>query len=260
MSPPVSMRSVALPREHGGWSLTLEPALLGLLVAPSLSGALLAVAALVAFLARTPAELFLVDRFRRRTRERTVLAARLAGAYGTILIVLLAAATVWAQGPFWMILAIAAPLLALELAYAQRSRSRRLVPELAGSIAIGAVAPAVAVASGEAWTVAWGLWLVVAARVIAAIPFVRVQLRRTKEQGFRLLSSDVAQATAVALLIAGMAWVEVPIAAGLAVTFIGAVHVIEVRRPPRRAAILGAQQVVLGLTVVLATGLGYLAP
>jgi hypothetical protein len=29
------LRSVALPSEHGGWGLTLEPAVLGLLVAPS---------------------------------------------------------------------------------------------------------------------------------------------------------------------------------------------------------------------------------
>ncbi|MDX2007394.1 MAG: hypothetical protein SFU83_19325 [Meiothermus sp.] len=30
----VPLRSVALPNEHGGWGFTLEPILLGLLVAP----------------------------------------------------------------------------------------------------------------------------------------------------------------------------------------------------------------------------------
>jgi len=47
-------RSVVIPSEHGGWGLTLEPALLGLLVAPTLAGLASAGAALLAFVARTP--------------------------------------------------------------------------------------------------------------------------------------------------------------------------------------------------------------
>ncbi|NND04465.1 MAG: hypothetical protein HKN91_16945, partial [Acidimicrobiia bacterium] len=33
-----SLRAVAVPTEHGGWSLTLEPVILGLIVAPTGSG------------------------------------------------------------------------------------------------------------------------------------------------------------------------------------------------------------------------------
>src|SRR5258708_7378263 len=46
--------SVFLPKEHGSWSLALEPILLGLLVAPSGSGVSLAVAAIAGFFARRP--------------------------------------------------------------------------------------------------------------------------------------------------------------------------------------------------------------
>ena len=70
------VRSVAVPSEHGGWGLTLEPGLLGLLVAPSAAGALLAIAALIAFVSRTPLKVVLVDRWRGRRLERTVIAAR----------------------------------------------------------------------------------------------------------------------------------------------------------------------------------------
>ena len=52
--PRAAWRSVAIPDEHGGWGLTAEPVLLGLLVAPSWPGALLGVAAFVAFLVRSP--------------------------------------------------------------------------------------------------------------------------------------------------------------------------------------------------------------
>ncbi len=256
----VSLRSVALPREHGGWSLTLEPAVLGLLVEPSTAGALLALAALLAFLARTPAELVLVDRYRERSHDRTRLAVRLTLGYTAVLALLIVAASALADGPFWIPVLVAVPFFALDLGYARRSRSRRLVPELAGSVAIGAVAPAIALAGGSTMLVAGGLWLVIAARVVAAIPFVRVQLRRFKAQPFVLAGSDGAQVGAVAVAALGLALVGVPLSAAVAVAFMAAVHLVEVRLPPRRAPIIGAQQVVLGLTVVLATGLGYLAP
>ncbi len=230
------------------------------MVAPSLAGVLLVVAALVAFLARTPAELVLVDRYRSRDHARTALARNLTMTYAGVLVVLVVGAWLLADGPFWVVVLLAAPLLAVELLYAQRSRSRRLLPELAGSIAIGGVAPAVALAGGESWTLAWGLWIVVAARVVAAIPFVRVQLRRIKDQVVHLLVSDGAQLIAVGAVAFGLVLLDVPLAALLAMGLLALVHWIEVRRPPRRAAIIGAQQVVLGLTVVLATGLGYLAP
>ena len=71
-------RSVAIPTEHGGWGLTLEPALLGLMVAFSWSGVAIGVAATLAFLARTPLKLALVDRRRGRVLPRTRLASRIA--------------------------------------------------------------------------------------------------------------------------------------------------------------------------------------
>lgn len=43
-------RSVAVPSEHGGWGLTFEPVLLGLIVAPSWAGVAIGVAAIVAIL------------------------------------------------------------------------------------------------------------------------------------------------------------------------------------------------------------------
>ena len=143
----VSWRSVALPSEHGGWSLTAEPALLGLLVRWSLPGLALGLAAVVAFMARTPLKLVLVDRFRHRWLNRTRLAAQIAT--GELLIV--AVLVVYAAGaaaPFWVPLAVAAPMVALELWFDMRGRGRRLVPELAGSIGIGSIAAAIALADG----------------------------------------------------------------------------------------------------------------
>ncbi len=254
------VRAVALPSEHGGWSLTLEPVLLGLLVAPSAAGWLLGAAAFLGFLARTPLKLALVDRLRRRRLPRTALAERIAAVEVAALFAVLAAATVLGDARLWLPLALASPLVGVELWYDVRSRGRRLVPELAGSVGMGAFAAAVALAGGEARLVAFGLWAVIAARAVAAMPFVRVQLQRAKARPHRLWHSDLAQVVAVAGAWTAAVADTAPVAGAIAVTALAAVHAVAARLPPPRAPVLGAQQVVLGLGVVVATALGARAP
>ncbi len=258
--PRPSWREVAMPREHGGWGLTAEPVVLGLIVRPSGAGVLLGLAAIVAFVARTPLRVVLVDRHRDRRRDRTVLAGRiLAAELGTIL-VLGTGALVSASAPFLWPVVAAVPLAGVELWFDQRSRSRRLVPELAGTVAIGAVAPAIALAGGAPARVAAGLWLVVAARAVASVPFVRVQLQRARHPEATALPAVAVQGIAVIAVVAGWAAGAVPVAAVVAVAALAVAQVALVRRPPPRAALVGAQQVVLGLAVVLTAGLGAIAP
>ena len=65
--PPVAVRPFArwrdlvVPREHGSWSLALEPLVFGLIAAPSAAGGCLALAVLAAFFARRPLRLALGD-------------------------------------------------------------------------------------------------------------------------------------------------------------------------------------------------------
>ena len=77
----VPWRSVALPVEHGGWSFLFEPVVLGLVLSPSLSGALLGLAALAGFLVRHPLRLVALDRRKGASYPRTALALRFAAAY-----------------------------------------------------------------------------------------------------------------------------------------------------------------------------------
>lgn len=252
--------AVAVPTEHGGWGLTVEPALLGLLVAPSWAGAALAAAALVAFVARTPIKVALVDRWRHRRIPRTVLAEKLAAIELGLLVGLVGLAFATARGEFWLPIAVALPLIAVELRFDMRSRSRRLVPELAGTIGIGGVAAAIVLADGGEPALAAALWCIVAARAVASIPFVRLQLCRYKRQPYRILTSDAAQGAAVAVA-GGAVLLDTGVAAGLgAIAALALFQAWASRRPPPAAAVLGAQQVVAGLTVVLITALGVLAP
>jgi hypothetical protein len=249
---------VAVPTEHGGWGLTLEPAVLGLLVAPSGAGACLAVAAFVAFLARTPLKTVLVDRHRRRRLERTRIAARVVMVEAMGLLGLVVGAAVLADGPFWVPAVVAAPLVALELWFDMRSRSRRLVPELAGAIGVSAVVAMIVLADGRSGRLAAALWLVLGARVLTSIPWVRAQIARIHghvqhTQG--LLVADVA-ALGVAAVAAAVDRRVIP--GAIAVAALVVAQRISARGPVPRAAVLGACQVVAGLVVVAATAVGVL--
>ena len=248
-------RVVALPSEHGGWGLTLEPIVLGLLIAPGAAGVALGVAAMVAFMARTPVKLVLVDRWRHRTLPRTRLAGRIAAVELIVLTLLVAVAARTATAPFWVPFVAAVPLIGLELWFDMRSRSRRLIPELAGTIGIGAVAAAIVLADDGATTVAAGAWLLVAARATASLPFVRYQLRRAKRQPSRRWAQDVAQGAALALALTGVALGWLPWPAAVALGLLVLVQFVLSRIPPPKAAIVGVQQLIFGLAVMIAAGL-----
>lgn len=250
------LREVAIPREHGGWSLTLEPALLGLIVAPSPGGLALTAAGVVAFVARTPVKLVLVDGWRGRRLPRTELAARVASVEVLLLMGLVTAAVVVTEHQFWWPLVLAAPLILLELWYDMRSRGRHLVPEWAGAVGIGSVASAVALAGGEPDGIAIWLWVVIGARAFASVPFVRTQLRRHRGQPDQRSLSDLAQPLAVGVVLTVWLAGEGTLAGVVAVSVLASFQLTAVRRPAPRAAVVGAEQVGLGLMVVLVTALG----
>jgi hypothetical protein len=177
MAPAPSWRALALPAEHGAWGFLLEPILLALLVAPSPAGAVLALATLLAFLARHPLKLALADRQRRTRQPRTAQAERVAAAYGVAAAALLAAAWALSSRPFWPFLAAAAPLGLVQLAYDARLKGRSMVPELAGAVALGGVAPAMVRAAGWEPMPALALWGVLALRAVPAILYIRARLR-----------------------------------------------------------------------------------
>ena len=249
--------SVAIPAEHGGWGLTAEPIVLGLLLAFSWPGVAIGAAALLSFLARTPVKLAMVDRRRGRELERSVLARRL-GALEFVVIAALGAAALAAAGWHWLVpVALAVPLFAVELWFDVRSRGRRLVPELCGAVGMGAVAAAVVIAGDGDVVLAAGAWLVLSARSIGAIPFIRTQIGRLHRGDTSTRSSDLFQLLAV--LVAAVAVAVEPdlIGGSVAVLVIVGLHLIWVRRSPvPPPKVLGLRQMALGFALVAVTAIG----
>jgi YwiC-like protein len=245
-----------MPSEHGGWGLTLEPVLLGLMVAPSAAGLAIGLAAFVAFLMRTPVKLVLVDRWRHRWLARTRLAAGIAGVE-LLVLAGLAFAAIASSGWAWLWpVAVAMPLVAVELWFDMRSRGRRLIPELAGSIGIGATAAAIPIAGGEPARLAVGLWVLIAARTVASIPFVRVQIERLRKGTAVRTGSDIAQLAGVAAAAAAVLVDDLLVVGAVAVAALAFVHVVWVRRPPVPAKVLGLRELVLGVVIVAAAAWG----
>ena len=259
-----TIRSVALPTEHGGWGLTLEPGILGVLLAPSLAGVALGVGALAVFLVRTPLRLVLIGRHRGEARPRSAssaVRARLAGRVAAVELVVLAVSlslTAWlAVEPLWWLPGlVAAPLLVVALWFDARSLSRHQVPELLGSMAVASVAAMGALAGGASWVLAIGAWLILIARILSSIPHVRAQVHRIHGRQPPSLPGVVGDVGAVAVTVLAVLLEPSLALGGLAIVALVLVQRVTLARPPRAAKVLGVRQMALGFTVVGATALG----
>ena len=232
---------MAMPSEHGGWGLTLEPVLLGLLVAWSGAGVALGIAAFSAFLLRTPAKLVAIDVRRGRWLDRSRLALRIAIVELLVLGSAVASAVALTGWSWLAPLVVAGPLVAVELSFDIRSRGRRLLPELCGAVAIAA-----------------GVWLVLGARVIGAIPFVRVQIMRLRRGHGPVWHSDVAQATSVAVAAIAVVADRRLLAGLVGVVVLAVMQSVWVRRAPIAAKQVGLRQMAMGLALVAVTAAGVL--
>ena len=250
------LRSVGLPSEHGGWGLTLEPVVLGLAVAPSVAGLALGLAAFLTFLVRTPLKLAVVDVRRGRWLPRSKVAALLAAVEVAAIAGLIAVALWRGSNRWWEAVAIALPLGAVEFAYDVRSRSRRLVPELCGAVAIAGVAAAIVLADGRSWAVAAALWLVLAGRIVGSIPFVRAQIARLRHRPVAAGVVRAVQAIAVLVAAAGLIAHRGVIVAVALVVGAGWWHSRSLTLPVPPPKVMGMREMFYGLAVVVAAAAG----
>lgn len=252
----VGWKTIAFPVEHGGWGFTLEPILLGLLVAPSAAAWELSIAALAIFLARRPVKLVATDLVRRRWLRRSSVALAYSLLYGTVALAGVVGATVTASAPFWSPFVVAAPLAALALNADAHSKSRALVTELGGSMAMGATVAAIALADGWEAVPAFGLWLVLVARAVMSIALVRGQIRRVHAKPAGESTIYVVQVATIGLMAAAAALDIVPWLAVVAVGAIAVVAYVSLSRPPVAAKVVGWTQIAVGFGVVLLTAFG----
>ncbi len=253
------IKSVALPSEHGGWGFLIEPILLGLLVAGSGNGVLLAMAALCAFLIHQPFKVATKDRIKGRRPPRTVWAERFALGYGLGAAVLGCVVVLNAGTGFLIPVLLALPLMLMQVYYDARNRSRELLPEICGALALGSVSSAIAMLGG--WTIeaALVLWLLLACRSVPSILYVRARLKL--EHG-KPVSTYPSLMTHVAALVVSVVLAVSDAAPWLAVVVCGLLLVRSIvglskYRKPRPAKQIGMMELAYGLLMVAVVALGY---
>lgn len=195
------IRAVALPAEHGGWALIIEPIVLGLLLAPSFSGLFIGLASFACFLARHPLKVAISDRRKNLVLNRTSLADRFALLYLALAVVFFALAIINAERHVFLPLLIAGPLALIQLQYDARGYSRKLIPEVAGGFAVGSISTAIALAGGWSKPAAYALWIIVACRHVPTILYLRVLLSRRRQDKRPIVDGAVIAVQLLALLV-----------------------------------------------------------
>ena len=252
-------KTIAFPTEHGGWGFLFEPILLGLLVAFSGGGLLLGLMTVAAFLARHPLKLYLKQRRRHPAARRVRVAGIFALSYlGTALG---AGVGVMAVGGFDPLLpfVLLSPFLLIYWFYDQQQQARQLLPELAGPLGLAASAPGIALAAGWNWPAAAMLWVILTARSIPSILYVRARLRLEKGQPFQPWWSHGSHLAALALLALLAVYGRVPwlAAAAEGILLVRAAAGLSAFRKAIKAKQVGFQEIAYGLIFVLLAAMGY---
>lgn len=259
--PNVSVRKLAMPVEHGGWGILLEPVVLGLIVAPSLAGLLVALAAVAAFFARQPLKIALVDRSRGKTYPRTITALALTIVFAVAGAAAFAGAVALAGWSLALPAVAALPLALVQIRYDARNDSRRLLPELAGAVAMSGVVASIALADGSTALAAAVLWGVMLGRAIPAILYIRTrvlgEIIGSAFGPWPLIAHVVALACGIYLYAMSLAPLAVPIA--FAILLARCAFGLSSLRRPLSARRIGFTEIAYGTGTILAIAIAYAA-
>lgn len=250
--PRPALRPLALPTEHGGWGFLFEPLVLALIVAFSGGGLLIAGAFISGFLARQPLKLALQDAIRGRTYPRTRWCWIFAVSYGVAALAFLAAA-VAVSGPIVLVpIGLAAPLGLTQILYDANNRSRALLPELGGVVAISSSAAAIGLAGGMRLVPALALSGIMIARSIPAIAWVRTLIKRSHGKDAAGWPSILLHFAAVGVVLAiGPTLAAIAMALLLLRAIWGLMHEV----PPAKK--IGWREIAWGVVTIALVAAGY---
>jgi hypothetical protein len=255
----IPLKAIALPNEHGAWGFWLEPALLGMLLAPSWSGTGLVLASLAALFLQHPLSLFLSDKRRGRIFPRTPLALQFAGIYSIFVLFGLLLTSITATSFLFLVpLVLAAPFAFTQLEHKSRNKGRSLWAELSGATAMSALAPSLLLLGDFSILSALAIWILLLVRSLPSILYVRARLRLERgenaDQFTPLISSIVA--CGVTALLVYLKLLPVFVLPVMVVLFIRAAFGLSMMRGSTRARTVGMLELVYGLLVVGAVFIG----
>ena len=243
---------LAWPKEHGSWSLALEPLALGLVAAPSAGGAWLSLAVIGAFFARRPLRLAWVETAPERRTAARVVFGLLAG-----LSLFAFAAAVLTGGLAclgWLLPSAVGG--GVFIFHDVRGTGRTAWAEIAGAAAFACVPAALGILAGRSAAEAAALALLGCGRSLPAVLTVRAVLRGAKS-GVRSAGPAVTAAVLAVLvagLLAGCGIISSFPVAALVLLAIRTTGLLVWPSPILRARTLGMIEAGLGLAFALTVG------
>ena len=257
--PAVNVKTIALPIEHGSWGFVFEPLMAGLLIAFSPSALWIALMIVGAFLTRQPLKVLLNAWQAKRDLPQTPVARKFVLIYGSIFTVGLLGSLYFvprnALLPFLFVL----PLAACQLYFDASRKSRQLLPELTGAVAISSSVAAIALASNWSFPAALALWAIFVARLVPSILYVRNRLLLEKGKSFSRGLPVVSHVAAFALVSALAFFGLSPMLTVLMFAVLQARAVVGLSpfRSKIKAMRIGVWEVVYGTLTALSVVFGY---
>lgn len=255
----VKLKQIALPTEHGSWGFLFEPLLAGILLAPSIVSIWFAILLIGAFLTRQPLKIYLNDLQAKRNLPQTEAAFKFILIFGSIFAAGLLGSLYFAKAesfyPFLLIL----PLGIYQIYCDASKKSRQLLPELTGAVAISSSIAAVTIAGGFNWSTSLALWAVFICRLIPSILYVRNRLKLEKGKSFSAISVAITNFiafVAVGLLALNGLIPKLPIAMFF-ILMIRSILGLSAYRKRIKAMRIGVWEVIYGTLTALSVVLGY---
>jgi hypothetical protein len=243
---------LVLPKEHGSWSLALEPVALGLCVAPSVGGVGLAMAAVAVFFLRRPLKLALAAKVDPR---RPMAVACISVLSLLALTGLLLAVKIGGTEKLWPLLPAA--LAGMIFAWCDsRNVAREGAAEVAGAVTFSILPAAFATLAGWSLNASFALAAVSLVRSVPTVLCVRTLLRFHKGQNVTIAPA-VTAAVAGCLVVVWLVWLRLAPWTAAVFALIFAIRTIWLlgwrpRITPRRVGIVEA---ILGISMVLVLAL-----
>lgn len=254
------MRGVALPVEHGAWSLWFEPVLLALLIAPSRTGMFIALLSLASLLIRQPLKVMLIDLRKGKMYQRTRQGALFVCLYACIAAV--AALAVFWRGDHHAFLPLMPAYVVAAIViwrFDVGGKGRDWLPEVLAAAIMSTFAVGICLAGNWAWDQSAAVGAIVLARAVPAVVYVRARLRQIKS-GHDSQLLPIALHTAALCAVFVLYWLALaPLLAVVAALVLLARAVHFLRRgtliSPRT---VGIQEVALGIIYVALVAAGFL--
>ncbi len=255
----INLKQISLPTEHGSWGFLFEPIVVALAIGPSFSGLAIAVMTIGAFLARQPLKVLIIDRLGQKNSARARAAVNFLILFSAISAAGFAS-TLYLTGirplmPFILVL----PFAAVQIYFDGSRKSRGLLPELLGGVSISASSAAIMLAGGASVFAAAAIWILMIARLIPSIIYIRNRLRLEKGKRHSF-SQPVAfhSAAFIAVVVlayyGGVPWLAV---AAMAILLFRTVNGLSASRKKLKAMQIGVLEVVYGAVTVFAIVLGH---